>query len=63
MAKVSDIVEMWQGSQYLCAIQKDTCTENKQMTATGYIAGIEEIINKTWSLFQDGGVAAFKLLK
>jgi len=35
--------------------------QNKEMTAVGYISDIEEIVNASWSLFQQHGVAAFKL--
>jgi len=33
MAKVHDFLEMWQGSQNLCATQKESRAQNKQMTA------------------------------
>jgi hypothetical protein len=45
MAKVHDFLEMWQGSQNLCATQKESRSQNKQMTAVGYILDTEEIIN------------------
>jgi len=61
MAKVHDILEMWQGSQNLRATQKESCAQNKQMTAVGYILDTDEIVNASWSLFQHDGVAAFKL--
>jgi len=61
MAKVHYLVEMWQGSQNLCATQKESCTQNKQMTAIGYISDMEEIVKASWSLFQHHGQAAFKL--
>jgi len=35
--------------------------QNKQMTAVGYISDTEEIVKASWSLFQQGGGAAFKL--
>jgi len=61
MAKVYDILEMWQGSQYLHAIRKESRTQKKQMTAVGYILDTKEIVNASWSLFQHDGAAAFKL--
>jgi len=37
VTKVYDALEMWQGTENPCAIQKQSCAENKQMTAVGYI--------------------------
>jgi len=62
-AKVHDFLEMWQGSQSLCATQKESCAQNKQMTAVGYISDTEEIVQASWSLSQHDGAAAFKLLE
>jgi hypothetical protein len=61
MAKVHDFLEMWQGSQNLRATQKESCSQNKKMTAVGYISHTEEIVKVSWSLFQHDGAAAFKL--
>jgi len=61
MAKVHDLVEMWQGSQNLQATQKESRAKNKQMTAVGYISDTEEIVKASRSLFQHDGAAAFKL--
>jgi hypothetical protein len=61
MAKVHDILEMWQGSQNLRATQKESRTQNKQKTAVGYISVTEEIVKASWSLFQHDGAAALKL--
>jgi len=44
MAKVHDVLEMWQGSQNLCATQKESRAQNKQMTAVGYISDTEESV-------------------
>jgi len=63
MAKVHDILEMWQGSQNLCATQKKSRTQNKQMTAVRDISDTEEINKASWSIFQHDGLAAFKLSK
>jgi hypothetical protein len=54
-------LEIWQGSQNLCATQKESCSQNNQMTTIGYISDTEEIVKASWSLFQHDGVAAFKL--
>jgi len=61
MAKVHGFLEMWHGSQNLRATQKESHTQNKQITAVGYISDTEEIVKSSWSLFQHDGVAAFKL--
>jgi len=61
MAKVHNFLEMWQGSQNLRATQKESRTQNKLMTAVGYISDTEEIVKAFWSLFQHDGAAAFKL--
>jgi hypothetical protein len=44
MAKVHDLLEMWQGSQNLHATQQESRAENKQMTTVGYISDTEEIV-------------------
>jgi len=44
MAKVHIFLEIWQGRQYLQATQKESRTQNIQMTAIGYISDTEEII-------------------
>jgi len=54
---------MWQGSQNVHATQKECHTQNKQMTAVGYILDTEEIVNASWSLSQNDGAAAFQLLE
>jgi len=61
MAKVHEFLEMWQGSQNLPAIQKESRAQNKQKTAVGYISDTEEIVKASWSLFHHNGAAAFKL--
>jgi hypothetical protein len=63
MAKVHNILERWQGSQNLCATQKKSCDQNKQMAAVGYISDIEEIVKAFWSNCLQDGVAAFQLSK
>jgi len=61
MAKVHNLLEMWQGSQNLHATQKESRAQNKQMTAIGYILHTEEIFKASWSLYQHDGAAAFQL--
>jgi len=61
MAKVHDLLQMWQGSQYLRATQKESRAQNKQMTTVGYISDTEESVKASWSHFQHDGAAAFKL--
>jgi len=61
MPKVHHFLEMWQGSQNLHATQIESCAQNKQMTAVGYILDMDEIVNASWSLPQHDCVAAFKL--
>ena len=41
MAKVHDLLELWQGSQNLRATQMETHAQNKQMTAIRYISDTE----------------------
>jgi len=60
MAKVQDFLEMWQDSQNLRATQRESCTQNRQMTAVGYISDPEEIDKGSWSLFEHDGPAAFE---
>jgi len=61
MDKVHNLLDLWQGSQNLCATQKGSCAQNMQMTTMGYISDTEEIVKASWSLFQHDGAAAFKL--
>jgi len=61
MGKVRDLLEMWHGSQNLRATEKESRTQNKQMTAVGYISDTEDIVQASWSLFHHNGAAAFEL--
>ena len=61
MAKGHDFLGMWQGSQNICATQKESRVQNNQMTGVVYISDTEEIVKASWSLFQHDGVDAFKL--
>jgi hypothetical protein len=63
MAKVHEVLEMWQGSQTLRATQKESGIQNEQMTALGYISDTEEIVKASRSNFHHDGVAVFKLLE
>jgi len=58
---VHEFLEMWQGSHNLRAIQKESCTQNKQMPAVRYISDTEEIVQASWSNFQLDCGAAYKL--
>ena len=59
--KVHNVLEMWQGSQNLHATQKESCVQQKQMTAIGYISDTEDIGKASWSLFHHNGAAALTL--
>jgi len=61
MATVHNLLEMGLGSQFLCATQKESSVQNKQMTAVGYISDATVIINPSWSHFQYNGAPVFKL--
>jgi len=61
LAKVHDIVEMWQASQILRTTQKESRAQNKPMTTVGYILDTEESVKASWSIFQHDGAAAFEL--
>jgi len=61
MAKVHNILQMWQGSQNIRVTQEESRAHNKQMTAIRYISDTEDIFKASWSLFQHDRVAAFKL--
>ena len=61
MAKVHDFLEMWQVSQTLWAIQKESCSQNIQLTTVGYISDTEEIVKASWSDCHHDCAAAFKL--
>jgi len=61
MAKVHDLLDMWQGSHNLRATQRESRTQNKQITTVGYISDTEESIKASWSVFQHDGAAGFKL--
>jgi hypothetical protein len=51
MAKVHNCLEMWQGSQNLRATQRESHTQNKQMTGVEYSSDTEEIVNESWETF------------
>jgi hypothetical protein len=61
IVKVNNLLEIRQGRHDLRATQKESHTQNKQITAVGYIRDMEEIITASWSLWQHAGAAAFKL--
>jgi len=61
MAMVHDCLEMWQGSQNLRFTQNESHSQNKQMTAVGYISDTEVIVKTSWWLLQPHGAAEFQL--
>jgi hypothetical protein len=61
IAKVSDCVEMWQGSQELHATLKKSRAKNMQMNVVLYISDTEAIITASLSKIQNDGVTALKL--
>jgi len=63
IAKIDNNLEIWEGSQHLCATKKELRAQNNPMTAVEYILDKEGIVNASWSLFQHDGAAAFKLLE
>ena len=63
MAKVHNVLEMWQVSQILHATQKESHTQNKQMPAVGYIPDTAEIFKVSWSNLEHDGAAGFELLE
>jgi hypothetical protein len=60
VAKVYDRLGMWLDSQNVRATQKVSHTENKQISAVGYILVLAEVVKVSWSLIQHDGEAAFK---
>jgi len=60
MAKVHNIVVMWQGSKNIRATWKESRVQNKQMIAIECIVDTEEKVKAFWSLVQHDGAAAFK---
>jgi hypothetical protein len=50
MANVHDLLEMWQGSQNLHAVDTECCPQNTQISAIGYISDTEEIVKTSSSL-------------
>jgi len=63
MAKVHDLLEMWQGSQNLLAKQMEYRARNKHMTAVEYSSDTEDILKASWSHFQHDGTTASILLE
>jgi hypothetical protein len=61
MAKLHDLLKMWQGSKNLHATQKESCARNMQMIEEKCILDMEVIIKASWSVLQHDGVAVFNL--
>jgi hypothetical protein len=54
-------LEMWQGSENVHATQKESHTQNKQLTAVWYISDTEEMVKASWPLFHHDSAAVFIL--
>jgi len=63
IAKVHDLLEMWHGSQNVPAMQKESSTQNMQISAVRYISVTDEIVRVSWSNFGNNGEAACILLE
>lgn len=50
MAKVHDVLEMWQWSQNLFAAQTESGVQNRQMRAIEYISDTETVFIASWVL-------------
>jgi len=61
MANFHNLLGIWQGSQNLRATQKESCAQNQQLTAVGYISDTEEIMKASRSNFQHDCAATFEL--
>jgi hypothetical protein len=61
IAKVHDCLKMLYSSQILGTTQKESRTQNQQMTLVGYIWDPEEIVKTYWALFQHDGAAIIKM--
>jgi len=60
LAKVHDVLDMWQGSQNLPATQMESRAQSKQMTAMVYVLDTEDMVEASWSLFQHNHAAVFQ---
>jgi len=61
MANVHNHLEMLQHCKHLHATPEESHTQQKQLTAIGYISDTEEIVKACCALFQPDEVGAFKL--
>jgi hypothetical protein len=61
IAKVHDCLKMLYSSQILGTTQKESRTQNQQMTLVGYIWDPEEIVKTYWAHFQHDGAAIIKM--
>jgi hypothetical protein len=59
MVKVHDFLKRRQCRQNLRGTQEESCAQNEQMTAVGYISDTDENVKASWPLFQPDGAAAF----
>jgi hypothetical protein len=61
MAKARNLLEMWRGSQTICATQMESWAQNMQLAVVGYISDTEETFTASWSKFQYDAKAPFRL--
>lgn len=61
MANVQDFLDIQHCHHNQYAIKKESWAENKQITAVGYVSGMEEMLKASCALFQHDGVAEIKL--
>jgi hypothetical protein len=61
MAKFHNILQMRQGSQILCTTQIQSCDQNSQITAIGYISGTNQMVDASWSDIQHDVGAVFTI--
>jgi hypothetical protein len=52
MSNFHSLVEIWKGSQNLGAIQMESPTQNREITALAQISNTEVIVKTSWSNFQ-----------
>jgi hypothetical protein len=61
VAKVHELLEMWQGGQNLRATKEKSRAQHNQMTAQGFISDTEDVVKASWSLIEHDGAAPFRL--
>jgi hypothetical protein len=59
IAKVHNLLKMWQSSHNLRAARKESRTLNHQMTAVRYISDTKDTVRACWAIFQKHRAATF----